>query len=184
MKWCIKGCEINKIFINIFWGNIMKWLWGKKVKNTFVIWGYMQVVNVATIWSYNKTVESPFEVDPQSWKGSDLLGTKNLCFNPPPPPRHREILHMPMFIPPFSHRTPASSEWPQLWIPRPAFPQPKILVSSSEQETSSKTMVPVPWPKKADWKASVAAPSPRDSQTTLASVKSHPSSQTVPHSPL
>ena len=63
----------------------MKRLWGKKVKNTFVIWGYMQVVNVATFWSYNKTVESPFEVEPQSWKGSDLLGTKKIMFQPPPP---------------------------------------------------------------------------------------------------
>ena len=146
----------------------------------------MQVVNGATFWSYNKTVESPFEVGSPAprLEGSWPTWNKNLMFHSPPPPQHRKIMHMPMFVPPFSHRTPASSEWPQLWIPRPAFPQPKILVSSPEQETSSNTIDPLPWPKKAVWKASVAAPSPRDSQTTVASVKSHPSSQTVPHSPL
>ena len=42
--------------------------------------GYMQEVNVATFWSYNKTVENPFD-RPQGSKGPDLLGTKTLILS-------------------------------------------------------------------------------------------------------
>ena len=66
----------------------------------------MQVVNVATFWSYNETVESPFEVEaPKVGRVLTFLEQKPYVSPPPPPPPSSRNPHTPMFIPPFSHTT-------------------------------------------------------------------------------
>ena len=83
---------------------------------------------------------------------------------------------------PALHTTPASSEWPQSWIPVPEWVHDAKDVSLPVQETSSSKIVPVPCPNLALPGADIGDPCPSCRQTTWASVVLHPSSQTVPHS--
>ncbi len=53
--------------------------------------------------------------------------------------------------------TPASSEWPQLWMLSPLLGQSNRLASVPVQTTSSSTIFPVPWPKEADSVNEIAA---------------------------
>lgn len=83
-----------------------------------------------------------------------------------------------------SQTTLASSWWPQLWMPNPRCLHCVIDASSPLQLTSSSQMGPLPRPKAAFCGAEVATPHSSCLQTTLASLRSHRSSHTVPHCPL
>ena len=77
-------------------------------------------------------------------------------------------------------QTPASSEWPQLWLPHPFDPHSVRDSSDPVHATLSIQILPLPPPK-------VSTPVPPEqansAQTTFASVLSQLSSHTVPHSP-
>ena len=78
--------------------------------------------------------------------------------------------------------TPASSWWPQLWIPHPWKSHWFKLVSLPVHLTFFIQICPVPWPKWAyDQACTAPLVNPSCRQTTLAPLMSQPSSQTVPH---
>ena len=79
--------------------------------------------------------------------------------------------------------TPASSLCPQLWLPHPRLPQSLSAASEPLHATSSRWIGPLPWPKCA-YERAVPPLKPSWRHTTSASLLPHPSSQTVPHSPL
>lgn len=85
---------------------------------------------------------------------------------------------------PLLQTTPAS--WLCLQL---LFIQPRDVQLASEgsvpvHSTSSSMIGPLPGPKAAPPRASVAFSNPRARQTTLASIRSHKLSHTVPHWPL
>lgn len=88
--------------------------------------------------------------------------------------------HTPPQGPP-EHTTPASSLWLQLWSPQLPRLHWERVVSVPVQSTSSSQMGSEPCPKGACCGTATAVPQPSCRQTTLASFRSQPSSQTVPH---
>ena len=78
---------------------------------------------------------------------------------------------------------PTSSLWSQLFLPHPLWRHSVNDVSLPVQRTSSIQIFPFPMPKVADEYTFTANPNPSSRQTTLASVRSHPSSHTVPQVP-
>ena len=80
--------------------------------------------------------------------------------------------------------TDASSLCPQFSTPHPLWKQPTIDLSFPEQNTSSNQIGPLPRPKCAPCGALTASGYPSSRQTTLASLISQLSSQTVPQAPL
>ena len=86
---------------------------------------------------------------------------------------------------PPEHLTPASLLCAQDLVTfTPRWPQAANANSLPEHETLSSQIDPDPWPKPADPMAVPDDPNPSCLHTTPASVSSHPSSHTVPHSPL
>ena len=78
---------------------------------------------------------------------------------------------------------PTSSLWSQLFIPHPLWRHSANDLSVPVQSTSSIQIFPFPLPKVADEYTFTANPDPSSRQTTLASVRSHPSPHTVPQVP-
>ena len=79
--------------MEILWNNYEK---KKKGKTKFCDLGYMQVVNVATFWSFNKTVESPFEVEPP--KVGRVLTFLEQKPYVSPPPRNKHTSRNPAHV--------------------------------------------------------------------------------------
>ena len=88
------------------------------------------------------------------------------------------------FFSPEEQTTPASWLWSQFCFPQPLWRHSVNDLSSPVHFTSSIHIVPFPRPKVADTCAFTAGPYPSSLQTTLASVRSHESSHTVPQFPL
>lgn len=78
---------------------------------------------------------------------------------------------------------PTSSLWSQLFFPHQLWRHSVNDLSLPVQRTSSIQIFPFPMPKVADEYTFTANPNPSSRQTTLASVRSHPSSHTVPQVP-
>lgn len=85
---------------------------------------------------------------------------------------------------PWAHTMPTSSLWSQLFFPHPLWRHSVNDLSLPVQRTSSIQIFPFPMPNVADEYTFTTNPDPSSRQTTLASVRSHPSSHTVPQVPL
>lgn len=82
------------------------------------------------------------------------------------------------------HSTPASSLWPQLWLPQELTWHRERAASVPAQVTSSIQICPAPCPKVAPTGADRAEPQPISLHTTSAAAIFQPSSHTVPQLPL